>query len=187
MVAVILFSQVSCGNQADAEKEPENTTTAFFPVTDFILSQLQEIDSLQLPLTLYRSGVEAADTQAISTSTSREIAEPFTSTSLNDPEVAALFTESSFADQSTPSVNFTYTTKSSEIALRRVDVVLRPSSTGIDKVTSIYMEKQEQKGDTLIEEKLLWKTDHYYQILRTKTTGGTPQLSQIKVVWDPTE
>lgn len=186
LINVLLFS-LACNN-SDSKSDQQPLPEAFFPVTDYIRSELKEIDSLQLPVTQYRSGAEGNDTLLLSTAECTQIASVFSTPNLNTPAVAAFFTESSFADQSIPSVTFNYSTRDSSMPLKRVDIVLQPSPAGIDKVRTIYMEKLFALGDTLVEEKLFWNADHYYQIIRTKTLpNATPVQSQVKVVWDPTE
>lgn len=175
----------SCKNTPDT---PLPEVTNYFPVADYIRSQLHTIDSLQLPVTIYRSSPEGADTALLSTKECTELAAPFQQPDLRDPIIAAQFKEESFADQSIPSITFNYTSNSDSMPLKRVDVVLKPDPSISDQVRSIYMEKYYSKGDTLIEEKLFWNDDHYYQILRTSKYGSAPPvLSQLKVVWDPTE
>lgn len=172
----------------DTGKNPASEEKQYFPVADYVSSQLHVIDSLQLPVTLYRSGENGSDTLLLSTKECLEMAAPFQDPDITDPAVASKFTETSFADQSIPSVSFNYTTKDEKLPLKRVDVVLHPDPALAEKVRTIYMEKMYSSGDTLIEEKLFWNNDHYYQILRTSRIGSAPPtLSQVKVVWDPTE
>jgi hypothetical protein len=172
----------------DSGKTTATEENQYFPVADYVRSQLHVIDSLQLPVTLYRSGVNGSDTSLLSTKECLEMAAPFQDPDITDPAVAARFTEASFADQSIPSVTFNYTTKDEKLPLKRVDVVLHPDPALAEKVRTIYMEKMYSSGDTLVEEKLFWNNDHYYQILRTSRIGSAPPaLTQIKVVWDPTE
>ncbi len=184
----LLLLQVGCKDKTSTTDQESTERTAHFPVADYIRSELKEIDSLQLPVTLYKSGAEGTDTALLSTAECTNLAAPFMEPDLADPEVAGFFTESSFADQSIPSITFNYTSKEETMALKRVDVVLKPDPSVSDKVRTIYLEKSFMNGDTLVQEKLFWNDGHYYQIMRTKTTGtGEPLLSQVKVVWDPTE
>jgi hypothetical protein len=172
----------------DSNKSAEKEEKKYFPVADYVRSQLHLIDSLQLPVTLYRSDASGADTLLLSTRECLELAAPFQEPDLADPAIAGYFTENSFADQSIPSITFNYLTRDSSMPLKRVDVVLQPDPALSEKVRTIYMEKIISRGDTLIEEKLFWNNDHYYQILRTSKIGSAPpSLSQLKVVWDPTE
>jgi hypothetical protein len=43
-----------------------------------------------------------------------------------------------------------------------------------------------QKNDTLIIKKLLWRTKKSFQIVTSKQfSAKSPEIEQIKVVWDP--
>lgn len=160
----------------------------FFPVKAYLLGQLHTIDSLQLPVTRYSSAAGKADTSLLSTAECRLLAAGFLEQDISDPALKSQYEENSFADHSVPSINFTYLTKARDLALKRVDVVLKPDPVNADKVKSIYMEKYYQRGDTAIEEKLFWKADHYYQVIQSKQVANTPpQIAQFKVVWDPTD
>lgn len=185
---VLQLLQAGCKDKTSTTDQESTKTTVHFPVADYIRSELKEIDSLQLPVTLYKSGAEGSDTALLSTEECTNLAASFMEPDLADPEVARFFNESSFADQSIPSITFNYTSKEETMPLKRVDVVLKPDPSVSDKVRTIYLEKSFMKGDTLVQEKLFWNDGHYYQIMRTKSAGsGTPLLSQVKVVWDPTE
>ncbi|KYP15290.1 hypothetical protein [Flavihumibacter sp. CACIAM 22H1] len=175
-------------NEPAKISEKQAATSTPFPIADYIRSQLQEIDSLQLPVTLYRTGAEGNDTTLLSTKDCLELARPFTEPDIAKPDVASHFTESSFADQSIPSITFNYLSKEETMPLKRADVVLQPNPSVSDKVRSIYLEKAFSIGDTLVQEKLFWNDGHYYQIIRTKSAGASnPIQSTLKVVWDPTE
>ena len=57
-----------------------------------------------------------------------------------------------------------------------------------DKVASVYFEKYYMDKDTLVSQKLIWKTDKNFQINTEKKIAGKvlPPV-QIKVRWDPSE
>lgn len=182
----------ACGNnQGQADQSSTDSAAAenaYFPVTGFIHSQLTTIDSLQLPVTKYESTGDKKDTAALSLADCRLLAAPFLEYDITASPLREKFKENSFADQSIPSITFTYHTADSSLALKRVDVVLSPDPVQTDKVKSVYMEKLYQQQDTLVEEKMFWKADHYYQVIRSKqVSNGKPVISQLKVVWDPTE
>ena len=189
ITATFLFA---CGNNSDKSDTTGTTSSetenSYFPVTGFIHSQLTAIDSLQLPVTKYEAAGNKKDTVALSTADCRLLAAPFLEYDITASPLKEKFRETSFADQSIPSITFTYHTADSTLALKRVDVVLAPDPVQSDKVKSVYMEKLFQQQDTLVEEKLYWKANHYYQLIRSKkVANGQPIISQLKVVWDPTE
>ncbi len=160
----------------------------FFPVNAYIAAQLHLIDSLQLPVARYYAGESHEDTTALNSAECRALAAPFLETDISDPKWKDKYVEESFADQSIPSVSFNYQTRDSSLPVKRVDVVLKPDPVQPDKVKSVYIEKLFKRGDTLINEKLFWKADHYYQVISTRQTAtGQPVITKLKVAWDPTE
>lgn len=187
----ILLGSVILAGGCHQNPKPAATTPSeqdFFPVKAYILGQLHIIDSLQLPVTRFYSAEGKSDTSLLSTSQCRSMAAGFLEQDISEPALKSHYEENSFADQSVPSINFTYLTKAADLPLKRVDVVLKPDPVNADQVKSIYMEKYYQKGDTAIQEKLFWKADHYYQVISAKQiSNAQPKISQLKVVWDPTE
>ncbi|MBZ5858060.1 hypothetical protein [Flavihumibacter profundi] len=190
IVPILLFTVIAVFSCKQANKQagtkPEEQT--YFPVNAYIESQLHKIDSLQLPVTRYFTSEGHGDTTLLSTAECRKLAAPFLEQDISDPALKNHYVENSFADQSIPSVSFTYQTKDSSLPLKRVDIVLKPDPVNADKVKSVYMEKLFQQGDSMVNEKLFWKNDHYFQVIRFKQVAkNQPVLSQLKVVWDPTE
>jgi hypothetical protein len=187
LALLLAFGLTACKQSPDksnASTEEKN----FFPVSAYIESQLHSIDSLQLPVVQFYSGNGREDTTGISMAECRNLAAAFLETDISDPKWKGKYVENSFADQSIPSISFTYATKDSSLPVKRVDIVLKPDPVQADKVKSVYMEKFYQHGDTLVNEKLFWKADHYYQVISTRQTpNGQPIFTKLKVAWDPTE
>ncbi|KIC92355.1 hypothetical protein [Flavihumibacter sp. ZG627] len=176
----------ACNNTEKKDAAAEEKS--YFPVNAYISSELKKIDSLQLPVVRYESAYGKTDTLPMTTAECKAMAEAYLDQDITDPALRDKYEESSFADQSIPSINFTYLTKDSSLPLKRVDVVLKPDPERTEKVISVFMDKVYQRGDTLINEKLFWKAERYYQFIRThQLPGAEPVLSQTKVVWDGTE
>lgn len=187
LLVVSIASMASCRQAAKQETNSEAKEN-FFPVKAYITSQLNLIDSLQLPVAKYVTANGHSDTTGLSIAECKLLAAPFLDIDISDPKLEGKYLEKSFADQSIPSVSFTYETRDSIIPLKRVDVVLKPDPVLTDKVKTIYMEKFHTSGDTLVNEKLFWKADHYYQIITSRElANAAPQVTLMKVVWDPTE
>ncbi len=183
LFSLLLFS---CGTGKSKEADPG--AADFFPVKPYLLQQLHRIDSLSLPTTLIRQADGRSDTLAISAAECREMATPFLEPDISTEPLKSRYKETSFADQSIPSITFTYTTADSSLPLKRTDVVLKPDPVMTDQVKSIYMEKLYQVGDTLVTDKLFWKADHYYQVISSRQWGeNTPRIRTMKVVWDLSE
>lgn len=187
LVLLPAFVMMAC-NQHPGKSAGNTDDKTFFPVNAYIATQLRIIDSLQLPVSKYYSAEGHEDTSLLSLAECRELAAPFLETDISDPKWKDKYTENSFADQSIPSISFTYQTQENALPVKRVDIVLKPDPVQSDKVKTVYIEKLFQQGDTLVNEKLFWKADHYYQLIRSKqTVNGRPVITKLKVAWDPTD
>ena len=186
-LATILCAS-SCNTTPGSAEKGEVKEEPVFPVGDFLRAQLHIVDSLKMPVTRYRQGPDGSDTTAITLEETKVLAAPFFEHDISQIRYKGKYRESSFADQSIPSITFVYEAQEVDLPLRRVDVVLKPDPASSDKVRTIYMEKSYLVGNTAVEEKLYWKADHFYQVIKSSTSPqGKSTLSQLKVVWDPTE
>lgn len=185
----------ACGNheptadtsKADSLANADSARNAFFPVAEYLETEILHVDSVPLALRRYRTANGKTDSAFIQVPEFNQLALQFLPTELHNGNFEKNFTESSFADQSTQSILFTYSTKVSDQFLRRVDVQT-VTGNGSQKVKSIYLEKKRLSGDSLILEKMYWRTGKNFQIVTMTTVKGGPPLEQLlKVVWDEEE
>jgi PBP1b-binding outer membrane lipoprotein LpoB len=176
----------SCKNSSQ-KNEPQNQTEKknFFPVADYIQSEINYVDSLPVAIIKYSIHNNTTDSSFIHAAEFNQIANDFICDELKPAIFEAEFSETSFIDETTQSTTFTYSTKNNKLELHRVDV-LATMGDGSNKVSSVYLEKAMQKNDTLIIKKLLWRTKKSFQIVTSKQfSAKSPEIEQIKVVWDP--
>ena len=165
----------------------------FFPVPEYIGGELKMIDSLQLPLSL---SVKIDNTTRSAIATDKELrkwARNFQEPDISDPKLKSLYTETSIADESIPSVTLIYSTTSSTLPVQKINVFIKPDpirtdNSRKDKVTGIYIEKMFTLQDTVFNQKLYWKTGKNLQVITEKKIKGvTLPVEQVKITWDPTE
>jgi hypothetical protein len=174
-------------SKQDSLSPTDSGRNAYLPVAAYLETEILHVDSVPLALRRYRTFNDSTDSAFIQVPEFNQLALQFLPPELHDGSFEKNFTESSFADQSTQSIMFTYSTKVSGQSLRRVDVqtVL---GNGAQKIKSIYLEKQRASGDSLILEKMYWRTGRNFQIVtRTTLKGKPPVEQQLRVVWDDTE
>ncbi len=107
---------------------------------------------------------------------------------INDPSIKSFYEETSFADQSIPSVTFTYSTHNRNLPLQRMDIIINPDPILNDQVKSVYLEIITTSMDTSIVKKLYWKTNKYFQIISSKQAVGSPALfNKVKVAWSASD
>lgn len=188
----LLILTISCGllacnnhsNKFDGDDETRKKYE-FFPVTSFLAGQMHEIKSLKLPLRKYTKENNKSDSALIYYEEFRILAKEFMEPDITDPSLKKFYKESSFADQSIPSVTLTYSTYYKDLTIQRMDVIIQPDPVLSDKVKSIYMEKFSTFKDTLILKKMHWKTNKNFYIITSKKAGNQPAIiSQLKVIWD---
>ena len=180
----------ACKNQTNnisSEKETAEKTVEkkpYFPVTDFIKKEISYVDSLPLPIIKYNIQNNKQDSAFIKPKEFNSIAQEFLSDQLLEPSFQNNFTETSFIDETTQSVTFTYETKNINGELRHVDVLVKPTP-GLQKVKSIYLEKVINKNDTLVIKKMIWKARRNFNIITsTQPLGKKAVIKQLKIVWD---
>ena len=185
----------ACGNHqqpADTSKQDslsqaDSGRNAYLPVAEYLETEILHVDSVPLALKRYRTFDGKTDSAFIQVPEFNQLALQFLPTELHDGSFEKNFTESSFEDQSTQSIMFTYSTKVSDQSLRRVDVQT-VTGHGSQKVKSIYLEKRRVSGDSLILDKMYWRTGRNFQIVTMTTVKGKPPVEQqLKVVWDDEE
>lgn len=190
--SIFLLLLAACNNN-NAPKTEANQGTAidtanpnadFFPVADYIKSQVHLVDSMQLPI--MKTTIVGKDSvpASIKQEEFSKIAAEFYTPDINDAGIKKDYKETAFADQSIPSVTFTYTTKNSSLEIQRLDVLVKPDPVQSDKVRTIYIEKFFEKGDTSISQKLFWRADKNCQIITSAQPKSGAEVTRIvKVSW----
>lgn len=185
-IVLLAILMAGCG-QREQKKLPEKDSDkpGIFPVTSFIQGQIYVVDSFQSITLRYITRDNKTDTSLISIPEFKKMAGQFFHPDFNDPSIAGFYKENSFADQSSKTVVFNYTTGNKDLEIQRVDVVVDANVALSDKVRSIYMEKQHRVLDTFFTEKLYWRTDRNFQIIRSRHVKDLPETMEItKVEWD---
>ncbi|MBS1599736.1 MAG: hypothetical protein JST75_16035 [Bacteroidetes bacterium] len=190
IIIISIFTWLSaCKNH-----EQKTTTAAkvekkeFFPIADYIQSEISYVDSLPLKMMKYVTVNGKRDSGFIKLEDFNILAQEFLPPELKDSaKFEKEFSESSFLDQTTQSLTFTYSTKSDTLQLRRVDVLANRTS-GFDKVRSLYMEKNITRNDTTIVKKMYWRAKKSFEIVSLIQPLNQPQsTNHLKIVWDDSE
>ena len=160
----------------------------YLPVLDFLKGEIQNVDSFYAGMRKITIRNGKTDSTFISSEEFHRITNEFVTNDLTKDFLEEHYNESSFIDQSTRSVTFTYEPKDHNLVIRRVDLLTGQSSSGFDKLKSLFIEKQMNSGDTSILKRIFWKAGKNFLLMTQKTIGqNPPDISQVKVVWDLTE
>jgi hypothetical protein len=188
--ALILFACRNGSNPASAVTSHSKDTAVkknFFPVRDFLKSEIAYVDSFPSKMVEYRIRDGKTDSFIIKIREFDRLAATFILDDLDSNRFEQRFDETSFMDQTTSLLTFTYSTKDSSFGLRRVDVLAEPH-TGNDQVKSIYLEVSSGNEDSLVLQKMYWRSRKSFSIIRIyQPRNGEASTSQTKVVWDSSE
>ena len=169
---------------AKADSTTDSSHKDFFPVADYLQSEISYVDSTPLAILRYNIQDKHKDSGFIQQDEFNRLAAAFLQTDLDHDSMEKKFTETSFFDKTSGYIGFTYTASSTMLPLQRVDVLALPVN-GVSKVKSVYMEKIFKAGDTAVTQKMYWQTRHNFMIITSRTLPGKPPVvGQTKVVWD---
>lgn len=194
-ISVIVWTLVACTNsrtevKPDGAKQQDTIAEKkkqFFPVLDFIKSEIKTVDSLPIGIKKYTTVGGHIDSTYIKPEEFDKLAAEFTSSELEAVNFELKYTETSFFDNSTQASSFVYTPVNNQDSIKRVNVLVRAGSS-YDKVSGVYMEKIILKNDSSIIRKLYWKPGKQFQVnSEIQVPDKSPITTQVRVVWNNEE
>jgi hypothetical protein len=194
LAGVLSLSAAAChqkdpsASSSTGKESIEPAKKTFFPVADYLNGEIGYVDSTPLAITKYNMEGKKTDSSFISPQIFHQLAQEFLPSELDTTFFNKEYKESSFMDETTKSLNFTYSTDNKSLVLQRVDVRATRADNGTDKISSIYEEKKEDRNDTLVIKKMYWQAKKQFQVVTmTSTHGQKALIRQLKVVWDQGE
>lgn len=183
-IPLFLLIICSCNNQPTSGEKvlPSTDSSIFYPVQEYFITQMVHTDSLSNMIYTYTDSDNKKDSIIISSAKFKELAQPFINDDINDISIKKYYKESVFNDVSTGSNTFTYTSVNADLPLQTIDILL---DTATDAVKRVFITKNFSRGDSLITEKLGWKTDHSFTITRLLQVPNKKETTQqINVLWN---
>ena len=191
VLVLISFLFVSCTQQQSqtpqqtAKDSTEDNT--FFPVTQFILGELAQIDSLPVtPLKIITMNGKV-DSIWMKNKDVRIFAQPFLHPKIDTANLKGLFMQKSFLDQTINAFTFSFdpiATLPDTMQLKRWDVYIDPQK---NKVKRIYMVKEIMENNGTIKQttQLTWIAAHWCKITTiTEQQNNQPAIKEEKMIWD---
>lgn len=189
-IAIAAFVIIAgCSQNKNNTSPPENTnadTANFFPVTPFLQGQIQLLDSLPVTILQLATFKGKTDSAWLPVNKVKPQLQPFLADTIDKNNLAILFKETKFNDQSTEAITFMYDPKNAlpaNLGLRRWDVYVDPEKGTVKR---IYIVRQVKEGNIKATQQLTWKTGKWAKIVTIKDPNDT-MPSEIKWVWDLTE
>ncbi len=181
---LLTFALYNCTNNNTSSDQSKNDTDgkAFYPVGNYILSQLAYIDSMPLAIIKYTTIHNATDTSIMEKKEFRHIAAAFMTPDISSPELRSQYEEHSFIDATLGTITLTYTARNDNLPLRKADILLDQENTG---VKTIYIEKIIPGTDSSVVKKMLWVANRNCQITTLVQKEGQPEdVILERYVWD---
>src|ERR1035437_2332089 len=118
-ISMIMLS-FACRNHKQAtDPKAEQVKKSYFPVIDFMKSEISYVDSTPLAILKYEIGDRQLDSAYIKPAAFDQLSQEFLAAELDSPYFEQHFSESSFFDETTKLVTFTYASKDSSRGLHR--------------------------------------------------------------------
>jgi hypothetical protein len=178
------FALYNCtNNDTSSDQSKEDTAgKAFYPVGNYIRSQLAYIDSMPLAVIKYTTIHNVTDTSIIEKKDFKHIAAAFITPDISSPEFKSQYEEHSFIDATLGTITLTYTAKNDKVQIRKTDILLNQENTG---VRTIYVEKIIPGSDSSVIKKMLWIANLNCQITTLIQKEGQPEAVILeRYVWD---
>lgn len=131
----------------------KNDTTHFFQVTQYIQSQIAEVN--KTPYFIYKIDITDGkkDSTAINTSVFNRISAQFLKPDINDKDLKKYYTESIFYDQTTKSFTISYTTNDKQLEIQNIEVLLQEDGQTVKR---LFIRKFLNYTDSSAIEQLSW-------------------------------
>ena len=181
--ALIIFLS-ACNNQNATSNEqplPSNDSSVFYPVQEYFSNQLASADTLKNVSYTHVVDNITKDSSVVDSAKIHELAKPFFADDINDIKVKKYYKETIFHDLSTASNTFTYTSVNNKLPIQSLDVLL---DTITNLVKRVDITKSYTQGDTLITEKMWWKSNEGFSVNKIlQLPNKTESIQQTNVLW----
>ncbi len=172
----------NCKNHTNERALGDPSNESYYPIGNFIRSQLLHIDSMPLAVIKYTTIAQVTDTSITDKKDFKAIADGFITPDIGAPEFKSQYSETSFLDASLGTITLTYLATNKRTTIRKADVLLNAENT---RVKTIYIEKDLSNNDSSMVQKMLWSANNYCQITSIIRKKDQPEKIIIeKYIWD---
>ncbi len=182
VTALFYFSCRQNKNQTNTSPAPKNDTTKFFQVSQYIQSEIAEVN--KTPYYIYKITITDGkkDSIAVNTAVFNQISAQFLRPDINDSKLKKHYIENIFHDQTTNGFTMSYTTADKELEIQNIEVLLQEDG---ETVKRIFIRKFFNYRDSSAIEQLSWKPGQSFQINRLVQKPGDKENSyQTDIVWN---
>ncbi len=183
---IVLSLLISCNTKRSINQPAAaDTSKSFFPVTDYLLGQIQELNNTPvtpLKITTYKG---KTDSVWMKPGETNAFVKNFTMPVIDSLRLHGLFKEKSFLDQTINAFTLTYDpvkALADTVILKRWDVYI---DAGTHNVNRIYIEKKLPDKEADYSQKLTWKTGQYCKIITMNDNDTSLQnVKEEQLIWN---
>jgi hypothetical protein len=181
LITGIILLKCTSKKSIQTERQKNN----FFPVTQYLLAQVNELDTLPVTPLKIITIHQRTDSQWIKKEEIRSFVLPFLTPVIDSVSLHNYFSQRSFLDQTINAFTFSYdpiTELPDTLQVKRWDIYVDPNTGNI---TRIYIVKQVNNDTTSHTLQLTWKSGYYCQVTTiTEKNGTAPEIKQEKLIWN---
>ena len=166
LILTIIIGSCKSHHTTVAAENATADTTHFFPVVDYIMSDINDVKKIPYFIFKIRTINKKRDSTNITVIDFEKYVRPFLQFDITKQPLKSQLKESSFHDNSTKCNTLIYTPVNANIGDIRDVTVLLDEKT--DKVKNIFIQTTRQIKDTTINENLQWKSRKSFRITTIK-------------------
>lgn len=148
------FSLLICFQFLNSCNNGEESNNSF-PINTFLSQELSAIDSLPIAVFRTRDKNGRSDTSIIEKKEFRKLSMKLLDIDLQERKNKKIYQELVLEDLQLGNISITYTTDNPDAALRKLEL---NTNVGSNRIKSIFAERYDTEGDTLLIRKILWTT-----------------------------
>jgi len=174
-VSLVLIS--SCKN-----KTKEETPIS---VISIIKGQIHQLDTSLFQFTKYEKREGQPDTSWINREEATRLASVFVSLpDISQKDFRSDYIEERLIDAAQNTLSITSTAKKEDAEIQKQIIIINLDELASGKVSSIFFDRIKQVNDTLIEQKLFWEIDKFFQVGNSTQINNQPEKTELlKVSW----
>lgn len=172
-------------NKLVRETQKINKPNNFFPVTQYLLGQIKQFDSLPVTPLKITTVNGSADSVWMKKEQIKSFTLPFIYPVIDSVSLSKYFSEKSFLNQTINAFTFSYDPVSKlpdSITVKHWDVYVDPDDNSVKR---IYIMKQLYLGNSTQIFQLTWKSGNYCQVTTVlEKEGSASKVKEEKLIWN---
>ncbi len=174
---------VACnGKPIKTKTLPIIDTAGFYPIADFIFSQIRYVDLRDFTIQKKTGTAFFSDSSKISKDDFLELTKPILAKIQNWNQTKHLYKESIFQDLGIASYTINYTSISPTMPIQNIDILLSEQTNILKR---LFIKEKINRNDTTIITQYNWVADRSFQINQSTKAGNSYNAeSKLEIKWN---